>query len=207
MAYLRGRYNGVYESSNRRNDVRHYRLVHSAIFWNRCRTKQSRLYNERVYRLHRYWLRWFAYQTLRCKKAGVEDGEINNQRKAFLDMLAWSEGTDNGRQKTRNHGYDVIVGGELLLVLDHPHANLSRAQTQNSNQQSAGHWLSRWDCLPQTAWPERLLSEKVRTLWHCSRLRSVALYLWLIVVISVRQSAVAAISGALAGRWLWSVRA
>ena len=25
--------------------------------------------------------------------------EINNQRKAFLDMLAWSEGTDNGRQK------------------------------------------------------------------------------------------------------------
>ena len=25
--------------------------------------------------------------------------EINNQR-AFLDMLAWSEGTDNGRQKT-----------------------------------------------------------------------------------------------------------
>ena len=25
--------------------------------------------------------------------------EINNQRKAFLDMLAWSEGSDNGRQK------------------------------------------------------------------------------------------------------------
>ena len=33
------------------------------------------------------------------------------------------------------------------------------------------------------------------TPWHCSRLRSVALYLWLIVVISVRQSTVAAISG------------
>ena len=27
-----------------------------------------------------------------AKKAGVEDGgKINNQRKAFLDMLAWSE--------------------------------------------------------------------------------------------------------------------
>ena len=26
--------------------------------------------------------------------------KINNQRKAFLDMLAWSEGTGNGRQKT-----------------------------------------------------------------------------------------------------------
>ena len=29
-------------------------------------------------------------------------------------MLAWSEGIDNARQKTRNHGYDVIVGGELF---------------------------------------------------------------------------------------------
>ena len=48
--------------------------------------------------------------------------EINNQRKAFLDMLAWSEGTDNGRQKTRNHGYDVIVGGGELFTdySDHP---------------------------------------------------------------------------------------
>ena len=28
--------------------------------------------------------------------------EINNQRKAFLDSaLAWSEGTDNGRQKNQ----------------------------------------------------------------------------------------------------------
>ena len=27
--------------------------------------------------------------------------EINNQRKAFSNV-AWSEGTDNGRQKTRN---------------------------------------------------------------------------------------------------------
>ena len=40
--------------------------------------------------------------------------KINNQRKAFLDMLAWSGETDNGRQKTRNRVYDVIVGGELL---------------------------------------------------------------------------------------------
>ena len=40
--------------------------------------------------------------------------EINNQCKAFLDMLARSEGTDNGRQKTRNHVGDVIAGGELF---------------------------------------------------------------------------------------------
>ena len=35
-------------------------------------------------------------------------------------MLAWSEGTDNGRQKTRNHGYDVIVGGSYLLITRSP---------------------------------------------------------------------------------------
>ena len=45
--------------------------------------------------------------------------EINNQRKAFLDILAWSGLM--GRQKTRNHGYDVIVGGELFTdYSDHP---------------------------------------------------------------------------------------
>ena len=46
--------------------------------------------------------------------------EINNQRKAFLDMLAVRR-SRNGRQKTRNHGYDVIVGGELFTdYSDHP---------------------------------------------------------------------------------------
>ena len=52
--------------------------------------------------------------------------EINNQRKAFLDMLAWSEGIDNGRQKTRNHGYDVIVVISCLLITPITLANLSR---------------------------------------------------------------------------------
>ena len=52
--------------------------------------------------------------------------EINNQRKAFLDMLAWSEGTDNGRQKTEIMDYDVIVGGELFADYSITLANLSR---------------------------------------------------------------------------------
>lgn len=40
---------------------------------------------------------------------------------AFLDMLAWSEGTDNGRQTTKERGYDVIVGGQLFKnYADHP---------------------------------------------------------------------------------------
>ena len=46
--------------------------------------------------------------------------EINNQRKAFLDM-AGVGGTDNDVSETRNHGYDVIVGGELFTdYSDHP---------------------------------------------------------------------------------------
>ena len=45
-------------------------------------------------------------------------------------------GTDNGRQKTRNHGYDVIVGGELFTdYSDHPR-KLVTAKPRNSNQQA-----------------------------------------------------------------------
>ncbi len=40
---------------------------------------------------------------------------------AFLDMLAVSEGTDDGRQPTKDDGYDVLVGGELFTGYDdHP---------------------------------------------------------------------------------------
>lgn len=46
---------------------------------------------------------------------------INAQRTAFLNMLAWSEGTDKPGQPTRNRGYDVIVGGSLFAsYADHP---------------------------------------------------------------------------------------
>lgn len=51
---------------------------------------------------------------------------------AFLDMIAFSEGTDNGRQATEDRGYDVLVGGGLFAgYADHPrrliklHADLS----------------------------------------------------------------------------------
>ena len=87
--------------------------------------------------------------------------EINNQRKAFLDMLAWSEGTDNGRQKTRNHGYDVIVGGELFTdYSDHPRKLVT---LQNSNQQApdaTSFFPVGGMCLSQAAWPGKILSEK-----------------------------------------------
>ena len=48
--------------------------------------------------------------------------EINNQHRRSLDKTTVTGGTGNGgRQKTRNHGYDVIVGGELFTdYSDHP---------------------------------------------------------------------------------------
>ena len=42
---------------------------------------------------------------------------INNQRKAFLRYAGVVGGTDNGRQKTRNHGYDVIVNERAIYWL------------------------------------------------------------------------------------------
>ncbi|HDS0948124.1 TPA: glycoside hydrolase family 104 protein [Stenotrophomonas maltophilia] len=40
---------------------------------------------------------------------------------AFLDMLAVSEGTDIPSQRSRDRGYDVIVGGQLFSdYRDHP---------------------------------------------------------------------------------------
>ena len=87
--------------------------------------------------------------------------EINNQRKAFLDMLAWSEGTDNGRQKTRNHGYDVIVGGELFTdYSDHPRKLVTLNPKLKSTGAGRCNAFPLVGCLPQAAWPERLLSEK-----------------------------------------------
>ena len=54
---------------------------------------------------------------------------------AFLDMLAWSEGTDNGRQPTTDRGYDVLVGGGLFRGYgDHPRVlvDLPRLKIQST---------------------------------------------------------------------------
>ena len=81
--------------------------------------------------------------------------EINNQRKAFLDMLAWSEELDNGRQKTRNHGYDVIVGGELFTDYpDHPRKLVTAKPNLTGWTLPA---FFRYGCLPQEMLAERLL--------------------------------------------------
>ena len=119
-------------------------------------------------------------------------------------------GTDNGRQKTRNHGYDVIVGRAVYWLLRSPsqtcHAKLKLKST------GAGHFTAFFPVggMPTASNGLKDFSPKVRTLWHCNELRSVALYLWLIVVISVNQSTVTlAIWASLPGAgyvWIMSIR-
>ena len=83
----------------------------------------------------------------------------------------------NGRQKTRNHGYDVIVGGEHLLITRSPSQTChAKPKTQINRRRTPPASFPLVGCLPQAAWLKDF-SPKVRTLWHCSRLRSVALYL------------------------------
>ena len=91
-------------------------------------------------------------------------------------MLAWSEGTDNGRQKTRNHGYDVIVGGELFTdYSDHPR-KLVTLKTQINRRRTLPASFPLVGCLPQAAWPERLLS-KSQDAVALQQIKGVALYL------------------------------
>ena len=62
--------------------------------------------------------------------------EINNQRKAFLDM-SWSEGPITDVRKTRNHGYDVVCRRRAIYwITPITLANLIAAKLQNSNQQT-----------------------------------------------------------------------
>ena len=112
--------------------------------------------------------------------------EINNQRKAFLDMLAWSEGTDNGRQKNQKSWLWRHCRRRAIYWLpDHPRKTVTLNPKPQINRRrtlpASSCW---WD-----AYRKQLVWKTFRKimLGHCSRLRSVALYLWLIVVISVRQ--------------------
>ena len=57
------------------------------------------------------------------------------------------EGTDNGRQKTRNHGYDIsYVGGELFTdYSDHPRKLVTlNPKLKSTGAPDATSLLSRW---------------------------------------------------------------
>ena len=99
-------------------------------------------------------------------------------------MLAWSE-DDNGRQKARNHGYDVIADGELFTdYSDHPRKLVTpKPKTQINLTPDATSFfpVGGMPTASSLAWKTSLRKDG---LWHCSRLK--AAYL-VVVVISVRR--------------------
>ena len=134
--------------------------------------------------------------------------EINNQRKAFLDMLAWSEGTDNGRQKTRNHGYDVIVGGELFT----DYLITRKLVTLNPKLKSTGadatSFFSRWWDAYRKQLGLKDFSPKSQDAVALQQIKERGA-LPMIDRGDIRQAIdrCSNIWASLAGRWLWSVRA
>ena len=133
--------------------------------------------------------------------------EINNQRKAFLDMLAWSA-TDNGRQKTRNHGYDVIVGGELFTdYSDHPRKLVTlNSKTQINRRRPASFPLVGCSAASSLAWKTSLLESQDAVALQQIKERGA---LPMIDRGDIRQGnrPLQQYPGFTAGRWLWSVRA
>ena len=132
--------------------------------------------------------------------------EINNQRKAFLDMLAWSEELITDVRKW-NHGYDVIVGGELFTdYSDHPRKLVTLNPKLKSTGAGRYQLLSRWWDAYRKQRPENFSPKSQDAValqqmrawrftydwswWYPSGNRPLQQYL-----------------GFTAGRWLWSVRA
>ena len=102
--------------------------------------------------------------------------EINNQRKAFLDMLAWSEGTDNGRQKNQKSWLWRHCRRRAIYWLpDHPRKLVTLNPKLKSTGAGRYQLLSRWWDAYRKQLSLKDFSPKSQTLWHCSRLRSVAL--------------------------------
>ena len=89
---------------------------------------------------------------------------IINVRRLRYAGVVW--GTDNGRQKTRNHGYDVIVGGELYLLITWSPSQTCHAKpkTQINRRRTLPASFPLWDAYRKQLGPKDFSSEKVRTL-------------------------------------------
>ena len=119
-------------------------------------------------------------------------------------MLAWSEGTDNGRQKTRNHGYDVIVGDYLLITLRSPSQTCHADKTQINRRRTLCSFFPLVGCLPPWLGLKDFSPKSQDLCGDTTRLRSVALftYDWSWWYPSGNRP-LQQYLGFTAGRWLW----
>ena len=88
--------------------------------------------------------------------------EINNQRKAFLDMLAWSEELITDVRKPEIMVMTSLWAESYLLIARSPPRKLVtlNPKTQINRRRTLPASFPLVGCPPQAAWPERLLSEK-----------------------------------------------
>ena len=98
--------------------------------------------------------------------------EINNQRKAFLDMLAWSGGTDNGRQETgKSWLWRHCRRRAIYWLLRSPSQTCHAKPKTQINRRGRYQLLSRWWDAYRKQLGLKDFSEKSGR-WHCSRLRA-----------------------------------
>ena len=99
----------------------------------------------------------------------IKKSIINVRRSRYAGV---NGGTDNGRQKTRNHGYDVIVGGELFTDYSVPRKLVTLNPKLKSTGAGRYQLLSRWwDAYRKQLGLKDFSRKRIGTLWHCSRLR------------------------------------
>ena len=108
-------------------------------------------------------------------------------------------GTDNGRQKTRNHGYDVIVGGRLFTdYSDHPRKLVTLNPKLKSTGAGRYQLLSRWWDAYRKQLGLKDFSRKSQDAVALQQIKERGA-LRVIVVISVRQSTICNIWASLPG--------
>ena len=70
---------------------------------------------------------------------------IHGNISACLDAIAFTEGTDNNRQPTKNRGYDVLVGGALFSDYStHPNILVKLSPTLSSTAAGRYQILARY---------------------------------------------------------------
>lgn len=75
---------------------------------------------------------------------------------AFLDAIAYAEGTDNGTQVTKCMGYDVIVGGNLFTNFSkHPEVLVRLSPTLSSSAAGRYQFIRR-------TWAELVMQHGLR---------------------------------------------
>ena len=161
MAYLRAdiMWRCVYKNSNRRNDVP--LSPSSFVTFDFAGLSSNLAYITSVF------IGYIGTDSIgslikrfAAKKPEQKTKSIINVRRSSICWRGRRELITDVR-KPENHGYDVIVGGELFNgLLRSPRKLVTLNPKLNQQERRRYQLLSVGGCLPQAAWPERLLRAK-----------------------------------------------